>query len=94
PALDQYNGLHERLVDKWRDIAPLLPGGHVHFAHVADDAGEDTVTIAYLRDTAQAAGLATDAIRMEDIGWSHAARRFVDLRDRVIENCFHLYPWE
>ncbi|NWP29040.1 glutathionylspermidine synthase family protein, partial [Escherichia coli] len=34
PALDQYNGLHERLVDKWRDIAPLLPGGHVHFAHV------------------------------------------------------------
>ncbi|MBL7439383.1 glutathionylspermidine synthase family protein, partial [Escherichia coli] len=47
-----------------------------------------------LRDTAQAAGLATDAIRMEDIGWSHAARRLVDLRDREIENCFHLYPGE
>lgn len=94
PALDQYNGLHEKLVARWRDIAPLLPGGHVHFAHVADAAGEDTVTIAYLRDTAQAAGLATAAIRMEDIGWNHDARRFVDLRDQVIENCFHLYPWE
>jgi glutathionylspermidine synthase len=94
PALDQYNSLHEKLVAKWRDIAPSLPGGHVHFAHMADDAGEDTVTVAYLRDTAHAAGLASTAVTMREIGWSGADRRFVDGDDRIIDTIFHLYPWE
>ncbi|MGK3844921.1 glutathionylspermidine synthase family protein, partial [Enterococcus faecium] len=58
PALGQYNDLHEALVAKWRDIAPYLPP-RVHFAHADEDSGEDAVTVAYLRDTAEAAGIAT-----------------------------------
>ncbi len=39
PALDQFNSLHDRLVAKWRDISSYL-GGHLHFAHTADAAGD------------------------------------------------------
>ncbi len=94
PMLDQYNGIHEALVAQWQAIAPLLGGGPLHFAHMADLAGEDSVTVAYLRDTAEEAGLATLAVEMAAIGWAHGARRFVDGADRAIDSVFHLYPWE
>lgn len=93
PALDQFNSLHEQLVAKWQDIAPLLPRPF-HFAHVADDAGEDTLTSAYLRDTALEAGVETVPILIDDIGWDHDARRFVDLDEQPITALFKLYPWE
>ncbi|HWA60687.1 MAG TPA: glutathionylspermidine synthase family protein [Caulobacteraceae bacterium] len=94
PDLDQFNGLHDALVARWREIAPRLPGPRVCFAHFADAAGEDTVTTAYLRDTARLAGLDTGQILMGDIGWREADRRFVDLDGRPIDTLFHLYPWE
>lgn len=93
PALDQFNSLHEQLVAKWQDIAPLLPRPF-HFAHVADDAGEDTLTSTYLRDTALEAGIETIPILIDDIGWDHDARRFVDLDEQPITALFKLYPWE
>ena len=97
PRADQFTSLHERLVARWRDLAPLLPPS-VHFAHVADDAGigagEDAVTTSYLRDTAAAAGIATVPILVDDLGWDEDARRFVDLDEAPIEAVFKLYPWE
>ncbi|MCP3736472.1 glutathionylspermidine synthase family protein [Sphingomonas sp. RP10(2022)] len=93
PEADQFTSLHEALVAKWRDLAEHLPG-RVHFAHVADDAGEDTVTAAYLRDTAAAAGLTTVPVVMGDIGWDHERRVFVDGEDAPIAAIFKLYPWE
>lgn len=96
PGADQWNSLHERLVDAWQAQARLLPpGGPLYFAHSAgDELGEDLMTVAYLRETAEQAGLATDAIAMEDIGWDRLSRRFVDKRLRFIRSCFKLYPWE
>lgn len=94
PSLDQFNSLHEKLIAKWLDIRSLLPGQHVHFTHVADHAGEDSVTVAYLRDTATAAGLKATNIVIDDIGWHRNARCFVDLKDQPILNIYHLYPWE
>lgn len=93
PHLDQFTSLHDKLVAKWRDIAPHLPAA-VHFAHVSDEAGEDTVTTSYLRDTAEAAGLTTIPILIEDLGWDDDRRRFVDLAEERIEAIFKLYPWE
>ena len=93
PDADQLTSLHERLVDKWRDLVPHLPG-RVHFAHVADDAGEDSVTTAYLRDTAAAAGIDTAALLIDAIGWDEQRRRFVDERGAPIDALFKLYPWE
>ncbi len=94
PTLDQFNSLHDRLAAKWRDIAPKIPDGHIWFCHVDDAAGEDTVTCAYLRDLARAAGIESTPIRMEDIGWDAGVRRFADLDERAITAMFHLYPWE
>ncbi|MFI9047782.1 glutathionylspermidine synthase family protein [Streptomyces sp. NPDC053427] len=96
PGADQWNSLHERLVDAWKRQAALLPpGAPLHFAHSADDElGEDLMTVAYLEETAQQAGLETVAISMEDIGWDRLSGRFVDQRLRFIRSCFKLYPWE
>ncbi|MFJ2196308.1 glutathionylspermidine synthase family protein [Streptomyces violaceusniger] len=96
PGADQWNSLHERLVDAWRSQAALLPPGTpLYFAHSAgDELGEDLMTVAYLRETADQAGLSTEAISMEDIGWERLSGRFVDKRFRFIRSCFKLYPWE
>lgn len=96
PGADQWNSLHERLVEGWRRQAPLLPpGGPLYFAHsTADELGEDLMTVAYLKETAEQAGLETDWIPMEDIGWDRLSGRFVDHRLRFIRSCFKLYPWE
>ncbi|MGD3108743.1 glutathionylspermidine synthase family protein [Streptomyces sp. YGL11-2] len=96
PAADQWNSLHERLVDAWKRQAALLPpGAPLHFAHsAADELGEDLMTVAYLRETAEQASLTTEAISVEEIGWDRLSGRFVDQRLRFIRACFKLYPWE
>jgi len=91
PKADQFNSLHEKLIAKWADIRPYLPP-LVHFTHMADPAGEDVVTVAYLRDTAREAGVQSEGILIQDIGWD--GRRFLDLQNRPIGALFHLYPWE
>ncbi|MEU6391420.1 glutathionylspermidine synthase family protein [Streptomyces sp. NPDC046939] len=96
PGADQWNSLHERLVDAWKKQATLLPpGSPLYFAHsAADELGEDLMTVAYLRETAAQAGLDTEAISVEDIGWDPLSRRFVDKKLHFIRSCFKLYPWE
>jgi glutathionylspermidine synthase len=88
--------LHERLVAAWRRQAGLLPPGQpVYFAHSHDDVlGEDQMTVLYLRETAQQAGLDTRGIAMEDIGWDGLSGRFVDEKYRFLRTVFKLYPWE
>ncbi|WP_181795291.1 glutathionylspermidine synthase family protein [Streptomyces sp. WELS2] len=96
PGADQWNSLHERLVAAWRAQAALLPpGASLHFAHsAADELGEDLMTVAYLKETAEQAGLATDWLAMEEIGWDSLSGRFVDKRLGFIRGIFKLYPWE
>ncbi|MCQ6555312.1 glutathionylspermidine synthase family protein [Streptomyces sp. C10-9-1] len=95
PGADQWNSLHERLVAAWRRNRPLLPPGPVHFVHTEDDTcGEDLMTAAYLRETAEQAGLETVALSVERIGWDRISGRFVDEHLRFIRCCFKLYPWE
>lgn len=89
PERDQFNSIHERLIEAWKNFG--LDGRPVHFSAVKDHA-EDIGTIEYLRDTATQAGLETHRIAIEDIGWDGAA--FRDLEDRPIDVLFKLYPWE
>ena len=56
PGVDQFNSIHETLLAKWRDIALYLADKTVHFAHIADAGGEDTLTTAYMMDLAKQAG--------------------------------------
>lgn len=91
PAKDQWNSIHERLVAKWKDLAPYV-AQPVYFAHDGDD--EDALTIAYLRDTATEAGLRTVGLLMKEIGWQREGGGFVDLQGAPIGTLFKLYPWE
>ena len=90
-SIDQASSMHERLIAAWRANAARL-GPVVHFACVEDL--EDEMTIGYLRDTAQQAGLETVGLIMEDVGWDAARSTLVDLHDRPIQSFFKLYPWE
>lgn len=95
PRLDQWNLVHERLVDTWKDVAPYLNTDVVHFAHTwSEDSGEDLMNTAYMLDCATQAGLKTVGLFVEDIGWNSQIKRFVDLDNRPIEAIFKLYPWE
>lgn len=95
PDRDQWNSLHERLIAAWRAMEHRLAPGAVHFASHPDDAsGEETMTVAYLLDTAQQAGLRTVGMSIADIGWETERACFVDLAGEPIRTCFKLYPWE
>ena len=89
PERDQFNSIHERLIEAWRNFD--LDRTRVYFSSVKGHA-EDAGTVEYLRDTAVQAGLDTARIDIEDIGWDGS--RFVDLEFKPIEALFKLYPWE
>lgn len=91
PKADQFNSIHEKLVAKWKDLKPYVTEP-LYFAHLDND--EDTMTITYLRDTAEQAGLKTDDLLMGDIGWDDTKFEFVDLKEEPIRSAFKLYPWE
>jgi glutathionylspermidine synthase len=94
PSCDQFNSLHERLVRQWQRILPRLSSRTVHFAHARDPMNEEWITIAYLLDTAREAGLETVGLEVQQIGFDHLRKRFVDLADQPIATCFKLYAWE
>jgi len=50
--------------------------------------------VAYLRDTADQAGLSTAQMLVEDLGWDEAKGGFCDLDERPVRSAFKLYPWE
>ena len=92
PEADQFNSIHEKLIERWKDMRGQLPAGaRVHFTGDADSP-EDQGNLDYLRDTATQAGLQALAIGIADVGWDGA--RFVDLEGRPINALFKLYPWE
>jgi glutathionylspermidine synthase len=95
PDDDQWNSIHEKLVERWGVIADRLPTGEVHFTwSAADPTGEDHVTAAYLQETAAEAGLDTVGLAVEEIGWDETLRRFVDLEEVTMSCVCKLYPWE
>lgn len=91
PQADQFNSIHERLMAKWKELIPYIKQP-VFFGSVEGNQGEDMMTVSYLRDIVEQAGIRTQALLMGDIGWD--GRRFVGLNNEEIETIFKLYPWE
>jgi len=89
PSADQFNSVHERLIDGWKKLGL---GRHLHLTGTTENS-EDAGTLAYLEDTARQAGIDTTMIDIEDVGWRDDGG-FVDLDNREIELAFKLYPWE
>src|SRR4029077_2168602 len=90
PHLDQLNSIHEHLIDRWRDLKPYLPGSRIDFCSMDDV--EDGMTVTYLMDTAEQAGLEASIFPIDEIGWDGTA--FVGPNDRPLSAVFKLYPWE
>jgi len=101
---DQFNSIHDRLIAKWKDVKGYLTEP-IYFAalewedpdpQVAKEAAEDLLTVTYLRDTANQAGLQTRHIPIQDIGWNPDRHCFVDtdFDENQIYSIFKLYPWE
>lgn len=87
PKADQFNSIHERLIAAWKAKTLRSP---LYFAHL--DNVEDIMTVTYLRETAEQAGLTTEALFMPDIGWDGYVFRTPD--GRGMQSVFKLYPWE
>lgn len=88
---DQFNSIHEKLIAKWKDIDAYL-SKPVYFAAV--DSPEDQLTIVYLRDTAEQAGIKTLQMFMSEIGWNESQQLFLDPNEEPMFSIFKLYPWE
>jgi glutathionylspermidine synthase len=87
---DQFNSIHERLVALWKGLSSCLPGRRIDLCSM-DDA-EDGMTVTYLQDTAQQAGLATSIFPIDEIGWDGSG--FVSPEGDPLGAVFKLYPWE
>lgn len=90
---DQFNSIHEKLVDYWKYLKPYLNAGTLHFTCLKETL-EDLTNVEYMRDCAMQAGLDTKLVFVDDIGWDEYSRQFVDLEEEPIKNMFKLYPWE
>lgn len=92
PNRDQFNSIYEVLIGQWKWLLDQskLKSPLVHFGY--SDLWEDELTIAVLQETAHAAGLQTEALLMEEIGWDGVD--FLDIQNRPISSLFKLYPWE
>jgi glutathionylspermidine synthase len=94
---DQFNSLHEKLIEQWKVIQaslPIMAKSHIHFVGMTEAGREDWGNIEYLMDTAFQAGLNVSELQVENIGWDAINSQFVDLNLQPISTCFKLYPWE
>ncbi len=92
PGADQFNSIHEKLIDFWK-FNPEFHAAPMYFSS-AGGSCEDLGNVEYLMDTALQAGIDARHIHIEEIGWDRARRCFVDLEEEPVQALFKLYPWE
>lgn len=92
---DQFNSIHEKLVERWKLLASTLkPGQRIYFATGSESGLEDWSNVEYLTETAVQAGIECSLIPLSEIGWNTQEQAFVDMKGEPIGTCFKLYPWE
>ncbi|RJL07137.1 glutathionylspermidine synthase family protein [Paracoccus aestuarii] len=87
---DQFNGIHEALVERFRDL--FAPDTDIHFTAAADNP-EDYATVESMAWAAREAGMGAHFSDLAALGVS-ADGQFLDADSRVIGTLFKLYPWE
>lgn len=93
PKFDQFNSIHERLIEAWQTAKRFVLDARVNFVAMENHL-EDFMTVNYLRDTAIQAGLDTAFLDVANVGWNDGRGTFVDPMENALEYAFKLYPWE
>ncbi len=92
-GLDQFNSIHEKLIDHMKVCAPYLYApGTLTFTCVKDSI-EDLMTTKYLQDVANQAGINTDFVYIDEIGVDDKGE-FYKNDGTPLYNIFKLYPYE
>lgn len=91
PNHDQFNSIHEKLVERWR-YALREPGDVLHLFAMRHAPEEDWGNVSYMADVALQAGWEIFVDDMENVG--HGDDGFVDINGDPIRYAFKLYPWE
>lgn len=90
--LDQYNSIHEKLIDSIHACRPYMLSNKLFFTCVKGNI-EDFMTVKYLEDIASQAGMQTSFQYIEDIGIDYLGQ-FATSQNELIQNIFKLYPYE
>lgn len=92
PGHDQFNSLHEKLLEQFRYIRGRVGLGERFYFAGYEENLEEYQTCRYFQDLATQAGLNCDFIDLGDIGWNGS--NFVNLQGAAMRYWFKLYPWE
>jgi glutathionylspermidine synthase len=92
PSTQQFNSIHERLMEVMRTLHGETRERFYFTA--SPDCVEDYMTANYLRDVAIQAGFDTAYLDINRIGWDASQGTFTDAEGEPIRLCFKLYPWE
>lgn len=93
PHADQFNRLHESLVERWKWIRRHYSDAQVlHFACMLNSQ-EDVCNVEYLMDTAVQGGWSVKIVDVGDIG-TDGRGQFFDLENERMDLVFKLFPWE
>ncbi|KUJ57740.1 glutathionylspermidine synthase [Chryseobacterium aquaticum subsp. greenlandense] len=92
PYKDQFNSIHEKLVDYWTYLKKYMNPHYIYFSSLTNI--EDVTNVEYLRDCATQAGFETEFIPIQDIGWAEDIQEFISGDNTIMEYIFKLYPYE
>ncbi len=87
---DQFNGVHEALVEQWRKLRLRLGHDALHLTCLIPHA-EDEAVVSYVEAAALEAGWRTKILPIDQLGFAQGG--FVDLEDQPIRAIFKMYPW-
>lgn len=91
PEADQFNSIHEALIQSWKDIHDAYGYSRYDFSCVTDSP-EDYTTTSYICSTANLAGLDTSMMDIEDVVYEGDS--FYTPGMQPIDCMFALYPYE
>jgi len=93
PMADQFNSIHEKMIAHYKVIRKWMKSNRMHFC-CNGESMEDLMTVKYMEDAAQQAGLDSRFLYMNQLSFDNQRNCFIDDQFDPIETIFKLYPYE